>query len=387
MTKLLLSLAESHCPDENKLHTAVGKLSGLVGIFCNLLLFAGKLLVGTMAHSVSVTADAMNNLSDAAGSITTLVGFRLSEMPPDEEHPYGHARFEYLSGLAVAAMILLIGVELAKTSLDKIFHPSPVDMSLLMGLTLTASICVKLWMYFFNRTLSKRIDSTALMATAQDSRNDVLSTSAVLIAAIAEWKTGLHIDGFVGLGVAVLILLAGVSLAKDTISPLLGENATPELREKIVASVMQEPLALGYHDLMVHDYGPGQRFASIHVEMDYREDPLLCHEHIDEVERRCYRETGVHLVVHYDPIVTDNPRLNALIGAIRQALTGLDERINAHDFRMVEGRRHTNLIFDVALPGDISQAETRAVIEKAVAAFDDSEYHIILNFDLLAFNA
>ncbi len=387
MTKLLLSFVTSRNPDENKLHTAVGKLSGLVGIFCNLLLFAGKLLVGTLAHSVSVTADAMNNLSDAAGSVTTLLGFRLSELPPDEEHPYGHARFEYLSGLAVAAMILLIGVELAKSSVEKILHPSPVDMSVLMGMVLIGSVAVKLWMFFFNRKLARFIDSTALMATAQDSRNDVLSTSAVLLAAIIEWRTGLHIDGFVGLGVAVLILIAGVSLAKDTISPLLGENASPELRQRIIDTVCQEPMVLSYHDLMVHDYGPGQRFATIHVEMDYREESLLCHERIDEIERRCQKETGVHLVVHFDPIVTDNPRLNALIGAIRVELSELDERISAHDFRMVEGRRHTNLIFDVAIPGDISQAEVRAAVNEAVAPFDDSTYHIILNFDPLAFNA
>ena len=253
--------------------SAVGSLSGGVGILCNLLLFLGKLLVGTLAGSVSITADAMNNLSDASSAIVTLLGFRLGRMPADEEHPYGHARFEYLSGLAVAAMIIVIGFELAKTSLNKIINPVAVELSIPAVGVLVGAIAVKLWLFVFNSKLGKRIQSSALLATAADSRNDVISTGAVLLALVIEHFTKLKIDGCVGLGVAVFILYSGVAMAKQTISPLLGETASPELQDIIIRVIGKEPKILGYHDLMVHDYGPGQRFATMHVEMDQQADP------------------------------------------------------------------------------------------------------------------
>ncbi len=389
MTNLLLHLfvKDADNTENPKVRAAIGTLSGLVGIVCNLLLFTFKLLVGTLTCSVSITADAMNNLSDASGSIVTFIGFRVADKPADEHHPYGHARAEYLSGLGVAALILVIGIELVKTSVKKIFAPTPVEFTAVAAVVLLASIAVKFWMNLFNRGLAKRIDSTALMATAADSRNDCIATFAVLIAAIVEKVTHIPVDGWIGLGVALFILYSGLNLAKDTISPLLGENADPELREKIVDYIVSQPKVLGYHDLMVHDYGPGQRFASLHVEMDCREDPMDCHELIDDMERECLRSHNVHLVIHYDPVVIDDPVLTALKAKVQCLLQAKDSRLSLHDFRMVPGKRHMNLVFDVALPRDLKdQAEAlRGWVEDTLNAEGDMVYHVIITFDIADF--
>ena len=389
MTNLLLHLfvKDADNTENPKVRAAIGTLSGLVGIVCNLLLFTFKLLVGTLTCSVSITADAMNNLSDASGSIVTFIGFRVADKPADEHHPYGHARAEYLSGLGVAALILVIGIELVKTSVKKIFAPTPVEFTAVAAVVLLASIAVKFWMNLFNRSLAKRIDSTALMATAADSRNDCIATFAVLIAAIVEKVTHIPVDGWIGLGVALFILYSGLNLAKDTISPLLGENADSELREKIVDYIVTQPKVLGYHDLMVHDYGPGQRFASLHVEMDCREDPMDCHELIDDMERECLRSHNVHLVIHYDPVVIDDPVLTALKAKVQCLLQAKDSRLSLHDFRMVPGKRHMNLVFDVALPRDLKdQAEAlRGWVEDTLNAEGDMVYHVIITFDVADF--
>ena len=389
MTKLLLRLfvKDADNTENPKVRAAIGTLSGLVGIVCNVLLFAFKLLVGTLTGSVSITADAMNNLSDASGSIVTFIGFRVADKPADEHHPYGHARAEYLSGLGVAALILVIGFELVKTSAAKIFNPTPVSFTIVAAIVLLASIAVKFWMNLFNRGLAKRIDSTALMATAADSRNDCITTGAVLIAAIVEKLTHVPVDGWIGLGVALFILYSGLNLAKDTISPLLGENADPELREKIVDYIVAQPKVLGYHDLMVHDYGPGQRFASLHVEMDCREDPLDCHELIDDMERECLRSHNVHLVIHYDPVVIDDPVLTALKQKVLCLLQAKDPRLSLHDFRMVPGKRHMNLVFDVALPRDLKDKseELRSWVEDTLNAEGEMVYHVIITFDVADF--
>ena len=389
MTNLLLHLfvKDADNTENPKVRAAIGTLSGLVGIVCNLLLFTFKLLVGTLTCSVSITADAMNNLSDASGSIVTFIGFRVADKPADEHHPYGHARAEYLSGLGVAALILVIGIELVKTSVKKIFAPTPVEFTAVAAVVLLASIAVKFWMNLFNRGLAKRIDSTALMATAADSRNDCIATFAVLIAAIVEKVTHIPVDGWIGLGVALFILYSGLNLAKDTISPLLGENADPELREKIVDYIVSQPKVLGYHDLMVHDYGPGQRFASLHVEMDCREDPMDCHELIDDMERECLRSHNVHLVIHYDPVVIDDPVLTALKAKVQCLLQAKDSRLSLHDFRMVPGKRHMNLVFDVALPRDLKDKgeELRSWVEDTLNAEGDMVYHVIITFDVADF--
>lgn len=389
MTNLLLRLfvKDYRNTASSSVRTAIGSLSGGVGIGCNLLLFLGKLIVGALTGSVSITADAMNNLSDASGSIVTLVGFRLADKPADEEHPYGHARAEYLSGLAVAALILIIGFELVKSSAEKIFHPTAVEFSAVAAGVLLASIAVKLWMCLFNRKLGNLINSTALLATSADSRNDCVTTASVLLAAVIEHFLDVRVDGFIGLGVAVFILYSGWNLAKDTISPLLGENASPELQQRIVDYIGQQPKVLGYHDLMVHDYGPGQRFASIHVEMDHREDPLECHELIDDMERECLRSHNVHLVIHYDPVVIDDPELTALKERVSALLRSRDERLRLHDFRMVQGKRHTNLVFDVALPSDLrgQEAGIQKLVEETLNAAGTLTYHVKITFDAAAF--
>ena len=385
MTHLLLKLfVKNHTNiQEPKVRAAIGSLSGTVGILCNLFLFAFKLAAGTLAGSVAITADALNNLSDASGSIVTLIGFRLAGKPADEDHPYGHARYEYLTALVVAAMILVIGFELAKSSVEEILAPTEVAFSWLTAAVLLVSIGVKLWMYLFNTKLGKTIDSGALLATAADSRNDCIATAAVLLAGMGQMLLGLPLDGFFGLGVAVFILYSGACLARDTISPLLGENASPELRQKIAAYVESKPRVLGYHDLMVHDYGPGQRFATLHVEMDHREDPMFCHELIDKMEWECLREFNIHLVIHYDPVVTDDPELNRLREECAAALSQRDPRLQLHDFRMVQGKSHMNLIFDVSLPSDLQGQERliRRYVENVLNGQDEKTYHVRITYD------
>lgn len=389
MTKLLLRLFVKGGADTADSHyrAALGRLSGAVGIVCNLILFAGKLIIGTLSGSVSITADAMNNLSDATSSIVTLLGFKLAEQPADEEHPYGYARFEYLSGLAVAALIIVIGFELAKTSVEKILNPTPVAVSLPLVAVLLLSIGVKLWLSAFNKDLGTRIQSTTLLATAADSRNDVISTAAVLVAALVELVTSWTVDGFMGLAVSVFILFSGWNLAKETISPLLGEAASPELQGLIVDYIKDQPKVLGYHDLMVHDYGPGQRFASLHVEMDYKEDPMVCHELIDDMERECMESHGIHLVIHYDPIVTDDPELNRLRALVQELLKAMDPRLLTHDFRMVPGEGHTNLIFDVALPVDMNGQEhtIKQNLDEKLRQLEEKRLQTVITFDPATF--
>ena len=391
MTKLLLKLFVKNYnqAEDPVVRAKTGRLSGIVGIVANAVLCTLKLLIGAISGSVSITADAMNNLTDAASSIVTLIGFKLAERPADEDHPYGHARYEYLSGLAVAALVLVIGFELAKTSLEKIFHPASVVFSIPLVIVLVGSVLVKLWLSLFNSTLGKHINSGALLATAADSRNDVVATLAVLAAALVEKFTGYRVDGYMGLAVAVFIFYSAIGLAKETISPLLGESASPELTALIAELMRSEPRVLGFHDLMVHDYGPGQRFGSLHVEMDQREDPLSCHELIDDLERLCLEKYNIHLVIHYDPVVVGDPEQDSLRETIFGALQGIDARLSLHDFRMVRGSNHTNLIFDITLPADLSgrEREIGKTIDAALAdRNDDMKYYTVVTFDAEAFN-
>ena len=303
MTELLLRLfVKQHKDTENpSVRNAIGKLAGVVGIVCNLLLFVSKLTVGLLCGAVSVTADAVNNLTDVSSSVVTLLGFRLSERPADKEHPYGHARYEYISALAVSAIVLFLGGELALSSIGRIITPSEVRYSAVAYAVLGGSILVKLWMSLSVRKLGKNIHSAPLLATSADSRNDVIATSAVLVCGILEDAFGWSIDGFAGLGVALFILYSGIMLAKDTVSTLLGERADEELVQEIAGLVCEDGMFLGMHDLMVHDYGPGQCFASVHVEVSPDESILTCHEHIDVIERKALSDLRVHLVIHCDP--------------------------------------------------------------------------------------
>ena len=390
MTKLLLKLfvKDGGDPNSTAARSAIGTLSGIVGIVCNVLLCLCKLLAGALTGSLAITADAMNNLSDATGSIVTLIGFRLAGKPADPHHPYGHARLEYLSGLAVAVLILVIGVELLKSSVEKILHPAQVEFTLGAALILIASIGLKLWMSLFNTALGNRIHSASLLASAADSRNDCISTGAVLLSSVIGAVTKVNLDGWMGLAVAAFILYSGWNAAKDTISPLLGENTDPELRQQLSDFIQAQPKVLGFHDLMVHDYGPGQRFASLHVEMDKDEDPLLCHELIDDMERECLRLHNVHLVIHYDPVVTNDPELNRMRQLVAAILQVKDPRLTIHDFRMVPGAGHTNLIFDLALPSDLRSQEQslQTALENALNDLGQGKYYTVITFDNAEFN-
>ena len=350
-------------PDDVKdaaVRTAYGNLASLVGMACNILLCIGKLLAGTLFGSIAIMADALNNLSDASSNVVSLIGFRLAAKAPDAEHPYGHARYEYLAGLVVSVTILAIGLSLLKESALKVLHPTPVAFSWLSIGVLAASILVKLWLSGFNRAVGKKINSETLMATAADSRNDVLTTGAVLLSTILCSLTGYGIvDGIMGVGVAALILWSGWGLVMDTLSPLLGESPSPELVEHIERTVMSYPGVLGMHDLMVHDYGPGHQFASLHVEFPAETDPLTAHDVIDNIENDFLQKDRLQVTIHYDPIVTADASVGVLRARLQEHARQLDPQLSIHDLRIVPGDSHTNVLFDLVFPagytGDIDQ--------------------------------
>lgn len=350
-------------PDDVKdaaVRTAYGNLASLVGMACNILLCIGKLLAGTLFGSIAIMADALNNLSDASSNVVSLIGFRLAAKAPDAEHPYGHARYEYLAGLVVSVTILAIGLSLLKESALKVLHPTPVAFSWLSIGVLAASILVKLWLSGFNRAVGKKINSETLMATAADSRNDVLTTGAVLLSTILCSLTGYGImDGIMGVGVAAFILWSGWGLVMDTLSPLLGESPSPELVEHIERTVMSYPGVLGMHDLMVHDYGPGHQFASLHVEFPAETDPLTAHDVIDNIENDFLQKDRLQVTIHYDPIVTADASVGVLRARLQEHARQLDPQLSIHDLRIVPGDSHTNVLFDLVFPagytGDIDQ--------------------------------
>ena len=362
----------------------IGKLSGAVGIICNCLLAAGKLIVGHMTSSMSITADGLNNLSDGASSVVTLLGFKLAEKPADRKHPYGHARIEYIAGLTVAVMILFIGLELGKSSVQKFINPEPIEFSIAAAWVLLASILVKLFMMLFNLKMGRRINSNALLATAADSRNDVMTTSAVLAASIVEHFYDVRIDGVMGIAVSLFILYSGIKLAGETMSPLLGEGANPELQKQITDYINGCPMVLGCHDLMVHDYGPGRRYASIHVEIDKNEDPMACHARIDRMERECLKNYGTHLVIHYDPVVTDDPEVNSTKRLVNTIIKVRDGRLTIHDFRMVDDGESVKMSFDMILPEDLRGQEQsiKETVEKALDSLDSKKYYADITFDM-----
>ena len=362
----------------------IGKLSGAVGIICNCLLAAGKLIVGHMTSSMSITADGLNNLSDGASSVVTLLGFKLAEKPADRKHPYGHARIEYIAGLTVAVMILFIGLELGKSSVEKLIDPEPIEFSFTAVWVLFASILVKLFMMLFNLKMGRRISSNALLATAADSRTDVMTTSAVLAASIVEHFYDVRIDGVMGIAVSLFILYSGIKLAGETMSPLLGEGANPELQKQITDYINGCPMVLGCHDLMVHDYGPGRRYASIHVEIDKNEDPMACHARIDRMERECLKNYGTHLVIHYDPVVTDDPEVNSTKRLVNTIIKVRDGRLTIHDFRMVDDGESVKMSFDMILPEDLRGQEQsiKETVEKALNSLDSKKYYADITFDM-----
>ena len=370
MTQFLIRLfirQPDHAQDP-KVRAAYGNLAGVVGMVCNLLLCLGKLTVGTLFGSIAITADALNNLSDASSNVVSLVGFRLASKAPDAEHPFGHARYEYLAGLAVSVTILGIGFSLLKESVVKVLHPTPVVFSGLTVAVLAASILVKLWMSHLNRTIGRRIDSDTLLATAADARNDVITTSVVLIAAVLTQVTGFaRLDGLMGIAVSLFILYSGAMLVKDTIDPLLGSAPDPELVRHIEDKALSYPGVLGVHDLMIHDYGPGNRLVSFHVEMDANADVMYSHDVIDRIERDLLNQDDLVATIHFDPVIASDSHVAELRSFLQQEVASLDTRANIHDLRIVPGPTHTNVIFDCAVPAEYITEKQRRGAKLAAA--------------------
>ena len=344
--------------DAEQTRSAYGKLCGFVGIALNLLLFAGKFFAGLLSGSIAITADAFNNLSDAGSSVVSLVSFRISEQKPDAKHPYGHGRIEYIAGLIISAVILIMAYELIKDSVGKILHPADTEWSVTVLIILIASILVKLYMAFYNSRLGRRYNAAALRATAIDSLSDCAATTVVLLCTVLSHAFGWKIDGYAGVLVGGFILFAGIRAAKEVINPLLGEPPEQEYVDRIEKLVLSfDPAILGIHDLMVHDYGPGREVISLHAEVPAEGDILALHDIIDNLEHRLCEELGCVATIHMDPVVTSDPRVDELRYAVIGVLAEIDERISMHDFRVVFGPSHTNLIFDIVLPFDYPTSE------------------------------
>ena len=336
--------------DERRLRGAYGLAASAVGVLVNALLFALKLVAGIISGSVAIAADAVNNLSDASSSIISLIGFKLASKPADEEHPYGHGRYEYLSALLVAVMILAIGLNLLLSSARRIISPEEVRVGALSVAILVFSVAAKLYLAAFNRRMGQKIGSQALIASAADSRNDVLTTAAVLAGMLVSRATGLMLDGFLGVGVALFILVSGAGLLRDTLRPVLGGMPSREELHSIREKVLGYPGVLGVHDLMVHDYGPGRQFATMHVEMSAHEEAMSAHEVIDRIERDLLRERGLHTVVHYDPVATDDARLPVVRAFVMREAEKIDPRLTIHDLRIVPCEEGERVLFDCVAP-------------------------------------
>lgn len=384
MTSLLIRLfIKNHSQTENQLvRQKYGLLGGIVGIVCNVALFLAKIVAGLLTASISITADALNNLSDAGSSIVTLIGFKMSGKPADDEHPFGHGRMEYISGFVVSIAIILVGIELIRSSIDKIIHPEEVTFSILSVVILLVSIGVKLWMGLFNRKLGKMIDSAALKATAMDSISDVVTTSTVLLGILVSVLTGFSIDGYAGVIVAMFILYTGFTTAKDTLNLLLGEAPDVKFVQEIEKEVLSYEDVVGVHDLIVHNYGPGRSVISLHAEVPCHIDVLKIHDTIDTIERDLKKKFGCDCVIHMDPIVTDDQKINEVHQKMETLVKLIDPSITIHDFRMVEGPTHTNLIFDVVVPHKFRLSDEQVVEAVRYAAQTlDKTYEVVINVD------
>lgn len=366
-----------------KVRQQYGMLCGVVGILLNILLFAGKFLAGTISKSISITADAFNNLSDAGSSVITLIGFRMSGAEPDVDHPFGHGRIEYISGLMVSGAILIMAFELIKSSVGKIIHPEPVEFSILVVVILVVSICVKLYMAYYNHKIGKRIGSAAMGATATDSLSDSCATTVVLIAAIAGKLTGLQIDGYCGVLVGIFIFYAGISAARDTLNPLLGQPPEDEFVGQIEELVMKHPEVRGVHDLIVHDYGPGRMMISLHAEVPAEGDILKLHDVVDNIEHELRNELKCEAVIHMDPVVTGDERVDRIKAQMKELLEEIDPQISMHDFRVVIGSTRTNLIFDIVVPFGykIKDEELIEMIQKRTREKIGENHFVVIQVD------
>lgn len=375
LIKLLTRLFVKNSEDikNPEVRSAYGNMSGIVGIFLNLCLFAAKLTAGIVSASISVIADAFNNLSDAGSSVVTFLGFKLASRPADKEHPFGHGRYEYVAGLGISVVILLVGIELMKSSIGKIISPdSSTEITLVSACILIASVAVKLWMYFFNKILSKKINSSALKATSLDSLTDCVATTIVLIGLVISNLTGLMIDGYLGAAVAIFILFTGVSTFRESLSPLLGNPPDTEFVSDIKDTVMQDDMIVGIHDLIVHDYGPGRCIISLHAEIPSNEDILKAHDSIDLIEKTLERKFNCMATIHMDPIATDDEYTLNLKDKVCRELCGENSGFSIHDFRVVKGETHTNVIFDLVVPHEFKQSddEIRRTAKERIRTID-----------------
>lgn len=385
MTELLVKtfVKNYQNTEEAKVRTAYGVLASLVGIVCNLLLFVGKLAVGLVLHSVSVMADAFNNLSDAASSVIGFIGVKMAEKPADEEHPFGHGRIEYIAALIVSFLVIEVGFTFFKNAIAKIRTPEELSFNRISMGILLASVAVKLWLSFFNKKLGKRVNSTVMQATATDALGDVVTTLATMGSILFFYFTKINIDGYVGLVVSLLVMWAGVGIAKDTLEPLIGQSVDPKLYREISEFVESYDGILGSHDLIVHNYGPTKSLASIHAEVPNNVDIETSHEIIDRIERDAAKKLGIFLVIHMDPVETADAQVAEVKAEVQEVLHQMDERLSLHDFRMVDGEKWINLIFDVVVPfsyGENDRPKLREAIEEKVRSLDE-RYHCVITFD------
>ena len=384
LTKILLKLFIKDYNDtaNPRVRRKYVNLGSAVGILCNIILFLIKLTIGLLAGSVSIMADAFNNLTDIGSSVVTLIGFRMSEKPADKEHPFGHGRFEYMSAMLVAIIILLVGFELFKSSIDKIINPTELNIEIYTIILLLISVIIKLWMFLFNKKLGKNINSSSLTATAQDSINDSIATSAVLVSIIVCSIFGINIDPYIGLLVAAFICYSGIITIKETLDPLLGMPPEKETIDSIVSIVLKNESFVGIHDLIVHNYGPGRSFASLHVEVPADADIVSCHEVIDACEKELHNTLGIEVVIHMDPIATNDENIKSINRCVKMAILEYDSRLSIHDFRMVNGAEQINLIFDVVVPNEVKKqdSEIKKEINKICKTLD-SRYVAVITID------
>lgn len=382
MTDLLVKLfvKDYEQTDNLQVRTRYGLLSGMVGIYCNVLLFLAKFFTGMMINSISVMADAFNNLSDAASSIISFVGVKMSEKPADKEHPFGHGRIEYISAFIVAFLVIQVGFSLFKSSLGKLFHPEELSFSLISVGILGLTVAVKLWMCLFNRKLGKRIQSSVMLATAADSLGDTGATAATIFSIVVYGVWHVNIDGLVGIAVSILVMIAGINIAKDTLAPLIGEAIDPEIYQKITGFVEQYDGIIGSHDLIVHNYGPGRSMASIHAEVPSNVEIGKSHAVVDQIERDAQKKLGIFLVIHMDPVDADNPMTAELKKMVEEILAGLDERLSLHDFRIVDAGNQINIIFDLVVPREYTKARQDELKQKIYQRIreQDSRYFCVI---------
>lgn len=365
-----------------KVREKYGNLTSVVGILCNILLCVGKFIVAAIVNSVSISADAINNLSDAGSSLISLISFKLSNRPADEKHPFGHARYEYIASMLVAVLILFLGIELVNSSLDKILNPEEITFSIIPVVILIVSILIKFWMFSYNRHYGKRLNSTVMEATAADSISDCLATGAVLASTCISPLIHFNLDGYMGIAVAFFIILTGAKIVKETLDILLGSSPSQEDVKNIIQLIREHEGVLGIHDLMIHDYGAQRRFGSVHVEVSGNEDIFVSHDMIDNIEREIQDRLGVQMVIHMDPIDTDDEETNEMREYVKKMIVTVHPLLSIHDFRMVRGNTHTNLIFDCLVPYQVplSNAEILEAIKNNVAQLEKT-YYVVVTFD------